>query len=213
MDPAIASPFGRGPRRRLAGGERRAVLRVARPAAAGRVRPGRRGVGRPCGADAAGASSRPRGGERAGAARPPARLPSGVGAPHAARHRRGRPAAGPAGPGRPLHRTGQPDGVVSGPSYRPDDRRVRQHADVVHRGHAQHPRRHRAGVLHDGGGRPALRRAAPHRQVPRPDGTGRVRRSRLRDYALHQRLRQPAAQHRPHRRSDRVPRCSPIRAR
>ena len=33
----------------------------------------------------------------------------------------------------------------------------------------------RAGVLHDGGGRAALRRAAAQGQVPRPDGARRVR--------------------------------------
>ena len=40
-----------------------------------------------------------------------------------------------------------------GPPHRADDRRVRQHADVVQGRHAQHPQRGAAGVFHDGGRR------------------------------------------------------------
>ena len=46
--------------------------------------------------------------------------------------------SGAAGAGRSVHGAGQPDRVVSGAPHRVDDRRLRQHADAVHGGHAQH---------------------------------------------------------------------------
>ena len=133
-----------------------------------------------------------------------AQFAPGVDAPSADRAGRAGPAAGAAGPGRTVHRTRVGHGHLSRPAHRADDRRLRQHADVVQGRLAQHPRRNRAGILHDRGRGQTLRGAAPRRQVQRPAGARRVRRSRLRHHPLHERLRQPAAQHRAHRRPDRV---------
>ena len=78
------------------------------------------------------APRRARGGDRAGDPGGDARLAPRLGASRAARAGRRRPAAGAAGAGRALHGAGQPDRVVSRPAHRPDDRRLRQHADGVH---------------------------------------------------------------------------------
>ena len=102
---------------------------------------------------------------------------------------------------------------LSGPPHQPDDRRLRQHADLVQGRDPEHAQRSAAGVLHDRGRRGAVRAAAPQGQVSRPDGAGRVRQPRLRDHAVHERLRQPAAEHGADRRSGRVLDCSPNRAR
>ena len=145
--------------------------------------------------------------------RPMAVVAPVVDAPRAGRAVRARPAVRGARGGRSLFVAGRGERDLSGPPHQPDDRRLRQHADVVQGRDPEHPQRSAAGLLHDGGGRGAVRRAAPQGQVSRPDGAGRVRQPRLRDHAVHERLRQPAAQHGADRRPGGVLDCSPSRAR
>ena len=117
---------------------------------------------------------------------------------------RGRPAVRGARRRRSVFVAGRRERDLSGPPHQPDDRRVRQHADVVQGGDAQHPQRSAAGLLHDGRGGAAVRRAAAQGKVSRPDGARRIRQPRLRDHAVHERLRQPAPEHGADRRSGRV---------
>ncbi len=178
--PPVLAPDRGAPR---AGGARRTRARAAdRPGDAAKrrdaARPGAAGGAR---LDAALA----RRGDRARAARPVS----------------ARPALLLPGAGRSVHRARQPRDVVSRPAHRHHDRRVDQHAHAVHGRHAEQAGSDRRHVLHDGGRRRALRAAAHEGQVPRPDRPDRVRQPGLRHHAVHQRLRQRAAEHLAHRRS------------
>ena len=67
----------------------------------------------------------------------------------------------------PFTALGQQHRLVSRPPHRAHDRRLRQHGVVVQGRLAQHPRRDRGGVLHDGGGGAAFRRNPARRASTR----------------------------------------------